>query len=680
MRWKAFFYDKNRRERNNEEEEKESDGDAEEKPNINYGFKSPRTPPQNNLLKAFEDDLYDIIQKVSFTKHRNDFQKKLKSDIQTIRSSTKLFVPADKSTNLYEMDRTEYERLLHGSITKSYKKCHTNVKATIDSEAKYIASSLSLGDRIEQFSEKDSFITLKDHKENFQNHPTCRLINPAKSEMGHISKSIIEQIVSEVAKSSGLNQWRNTSVVIEWFKGIPRKSQARLMKFDICDFYPSITEDLLLRAIEFARTFVDISDEYLNIIMHTRKCLLFSGNEQWVKKEGNELFDVTMGSFDGAEVCELVGLYLLSKIDNALGNGSVGLYRDDGLAVIRSTSGRVLDRLRKDIIDIFKAEELSITCETNLSVADFLDVTFNMTTGKFHPYRKDNNKPLYISMKSNHPKNIKEELPSMINNRLSDLSCDEEAFNRSKGLYEAALQDSGFQHDLKFEPQREKRRRNRNRKVIWYNPPFSSHVKTDIGRKFLKLIDKHFPREHTYAKIFNRSTLKLSYSCMPNMATIIKNHNNCVLKPPAEEQGQLCNCRNVQNCPLGGECLTKCLVYLAEVTAERKDHIYYGLTDGTFKKRFDKHTHSFRHREQRTSTELSKFVWDLNDRGIPYSIKWSIVAKTHPYVCGSGRCDLCLTEKLHIARSNHERMLNSRSEILSKCRHKNKYLLQAVRN
>ena len=119
--------------------------------------------------------------------------------------------------------------------------------------------------------------------------------------------------------------------------------------------------------------------------MHCRKCLLFSGNNQWVKKDGNEMFDVTMGSFDGAEVCELVGLYLLSKIANVPGIESVGLYRDDGLSCIRSTSGRILDRLRKDLSDLFKAEGLSITCETNLRITDFLDVTFNMDTRKFYP-------------------------------------------------------------------------------------------------------------------------------------------------------------------------------------------------------------------------------------------------------------------------------------------------------
>ena len=110
----------------------------------------------------------------------------------------------------------------------------------------------------------------------------------------------------------------------------------------------------------------------------------------WVKKENDTLFDVTMGSFDGLEICELVGLYLLDKLSNLIGKENVGLYRDDGLAAINSSSGPVLDKMRKNIIALFKNEGLSITIETNLFETDFLDVTFNLATGKFFPSRKSN--------------------------------------------------------------------------------------------------------------------------------------------------------------------------------------------------------------------------------------------------------------------------------------------------
>ena len=105
-----------------------------------------------------------------------------------------------------------------------------------------------------------------------------------------------------------------------------------------------------------------------------------------------------MGSLDGAEICKIVGLYLLNRLSKLLGKENLGFYRDDDLAPINSCSGPVLDRTRKKIIALFKKEGLNITIETNLAEADFLDVTFNLVTGKYVPYRKPNSDPLYISM------------------------------------------------------------------------------------------------------------------------------------------------------------------------------------------------------------------------------------------------------------------------------------------
>ena len=122
-----------------------------------------------------------------------------------------------------------------------------------------------------------------------------------------------------------------------------------------------------------------------------------------------------MGSFDGTEICEIVGMYLLENLSPLLEKENFGLYRDDGLATVNNSIGPVLDRIKKDIISIFKNEGLSITIETNLIETDLLDVTFNLLTGKYFPFRKVNNKPLYINAKSNHPLTIKQELPKMIN-------------------------------------------------------------------------------------------------------------------------------------------------------------------------------------------------------------------------------------------------------------------------
>ena len=78
-----------------------------------------------------------------------------------------------------------------------------------------------------------------------------------------------------------------------------------------------------------------------------------------------------MGSFDGAKICELVGLYLLDKLSSLIGRKNVELYRDDGFAAINSSSGLVLDKMRENIIALFKNEGLSITIETNLKLKRF---------------------------------------------------------------------------------------------------------------------------------------------------------------------------------------------------------------------------------------------------------------------------------------------------------------------
>ena len=420
-----------------------------------------------------------------------------------------------------------------------------------------------------------------------------------------------------------------------------------------------------------------ISDSEINIIKHSRKSLLFDKSGPWVKKDGDSLFDVTMGSFDGAEVCELVGLYMLNKLALSMGKNCVGLYRDDGLAAIRSSSGRLLDRLRKDIIKIFKGEGLSITIETNLRVTDFLDVTFDLRDGKFYPYRKPNNNPLYINAKSNHPPSIIKELPNMINKRISDLSCNEEEFDKAKGVYETALRDSGHHPNFKYE--RQKRNKTRNRKVIWFNPPFNKSVKTNLGRHFLQLVRKHFTRRHQLFKIFNVNTLKLSYSCMPNIANIIKQSNAQVIQDPPDNRDGLCNCHIKEKCPMSGKCLSTCIVYKAAVSTDGKEYVYFGAVEGEFKTRFNNHQLSFRHRTYENRSELSKFLWSLNDKGKGYSVKWDIAARAPPYRCGTRRCNLCLTEKTIIARCRHKGLLNKRSELISKCRHRNKFTLQSFK-
>ena len=188
-----------------------------------------------------------------------------------------------------------------------------------------------------------------------------------------------------------------------------------------------------------------------------------------------------------------------------------------------------MDKIRKDIKALFKSDGLPITIDTNLIETDFLDVLFILEMDKCFPYRKPNNTPLYIHSESNHPPSIIKQLPSMVSRRISNLSCNENEFNKAKPLHESALKNSGFNYSMKFEAPVENARGNRNRKVIWFNLPYSLNVKTNIGKVFLKLVRKHFPRSHKFSKIFNLNTIKVSYSSMPNIKNLIKQHKSKIL-------------------------------------------------------------------------------------------------------------------------------------------------------
>ena len=164
--------------------------------------------------------------------------------------------------------------------------------------------------------------------------------------------------------------------------------------------------------------------------MHCRKSLLFDKETAWTKKNHSDMFDVTMGSFDGAEVCELIGLFLLNNLSEKYGKNNVGLYRDDGLVLLRNANGPQSERTRKDITREFKKQGLNISINTNLKICNFLDVTLNLSDGTYYPYRKPNNETLYIDSNSNHPPTIIKHLPAAIGRRISDISSSKELFNR----------------------------------------------------------------------------------------------------------------------------------------------------------------------------------------------------------------------------------------------------------
>lgn len=664
MRWKAFFFlnpDK-------KPDEKET-----------YGFRSTKTPPQIPELINMEKKLTDMIKNIKFTKRRDDFQKQLSLDQNKIRSSEKLVIPADKSGNYYLTSTKEHKDLISRSINQTYKRIDERAVNNTISEAKSIAKKLELDDRIYTTAKKEAFVTLKDHKPNFPNRPTCRLINPTKSDIGKISKKILDRVNRAASDSLNINQWKSTTDVLTWFKNVSDKQEHSFIIFDVVEFYPSISQELLLAALNFASQYNCISDDEKQIIMSSKNSILFHEGKPWGKKDTANLFDITMGSYDGAECCELVGAYLLHQINTMHGN-NFGLYRDDGLGVIKATPKQT-EKIKKDLCTIFNKHNLKITIDANKKIVNFLDVTLNLNTGSFMPYIKPNSTPTYVHSKSNHPPEVLKNIPDAINKRLSTISSNEDMFNRAAPKYQQALEKSGYAYQLKYSQQpaitsnAHKRRRN----IIWYNPPYSKNVLTNIGKIFMQIIASEFPPASKLHKIFNSNNCKISYSCMNNIKQSLMSHNKTIQSTTTEkETTKECNCRQQHTCPLDGKCLTPSVIYQATVTSadNTSTNTYVGLTEGTFKTRYANHKSSFKHSNKRLSTELSKHIWQLKDNNINFSINWKILRTASPFSNMSRKCELCLWEKFFIVYKPHLSSLNKRCEMLSKCRHATKFLLR----
>ena len=159
-------------------------------------------------------------------------------------------------------------------------------------------------------------------------------------------------------------------------------------------------------------------------------------------------------------------------------------------------------------------------------MVDFLNITFNLNNGICKPYKKPNNRLLYINKSSNHPPQIINQLPKIISDRLSRNSSNKEVFNTAKGEYEEALKRSGYSNiSLSFHHSSTSHvKQQRHRNIIWFNPPYSRAVITHIAKKCLHLIALHFPPSNKFHKISHRNNVKVSYCCTQNVGNI-KSHN-----------------------------------------------------------------------------------------------------------------------------------------------------------
>ena len=247
-----------------------------------------------------------------------------------IKKSPNVFIFANKTCNVYKSSPENHDKILKDNTTKTYKIGDESITDDINCELKGIAEDLGICNKIDIMAKCKAFVTVKDHKENFEQNPKYCLINPAKSELG---KVIFDNINDKIRAKIGVNQWKNSPSVIKWFMSIKNKEHLSFLSFDIAEFYPSITQDLLDKAIDWANNITSIPDQHKTIISHARNSLLFNNNTPWVKRNNQSLFDVKMDSYDGVEICELVGLFILNELSKTLGKDRIGLYRDDMLVL-----------------------------------------------------------------------------------------------------------------------------------------------------------------------------------------------------------------------------------------------------------------------------------------------------------------------------------------------------------
>ena len=177
---------------------------------------------------------------------------------------------------------------------------------------------------------------------------------------------------------------KNTQNVIEWFTKIKEKSKYKFIVFNIKNFHLSIKETLLIKAINFVEKLVNITNEDKGIIKHARKSLLYDNSEPWMKKDSG-WFDLTMGAYDGAEVCELVGTFLLYKLSLKYNKNKIGLYRDDGLAIFKNISGPKSEKIKKNFQKLFKENQFDIVIQCNMKMVNYLDVTLNLENSAYRP-------------------------------------------------------------------------------------------------------------------------------------------------------------------------------------------------------------------------------------------------------------------------------------------------------
>ena len=198
MRWHLYFI------RNPQERE----------PKETYGFRTTKSPPFMEELKDFEKDLFKMVNKVKFKPVNNNFQNQMRNDVEAIRNSNEVLVNGDKSRRIFKMEKNDYIKNVEDNIHNHYRRCDPERVNDVNKEAATIARRLELADRIDAMSESPALISIKDHKDGFPQRVEHCLINKSKSNIGAISKRILDRINCQLRNVTQINQFKSTNEVL----------------------------------------------------------------------------------------------------------------------------------------------------------------------------------------------------------------------------------------------------------------------------------------------------------------------------------------------------------------------------------------------------------------------------------------------------------------------------------
>ena len=224
------------------------------------------------------------------------------------------------------------------------------------------------------------------------------------------------------------------------------------------------------KALKFTEEYIDIPTDDRVLIKYAQKSLLFNKSKSSMKK-ASWIFDVAIDALEGAEICKLVGNFLLHKLSEKYERKDLALYRDDRLKFFNNISGPVSEKIKKYFYKLSREHDLELTIQCNRKVGNFQYVTWNLENSSYCPYLKDKNKIIY-EHRIQSPSPIIKQLPKSL--RLSQLSANEKILKNWIKPYKEALTKAGYKHKMWYQQnirQNATTTNHRKRNIIWFNPP-----------------------------------------------------------------------------------------------------------------------------------------------------------------------------------------------------------------